>query len=638
MAHVHSHEHSHGDSHGATARIVLSSVLLVTGMVLNHLHQDWFMRPAINLAWFLAAFLPVGLPVVREAIESVRAKDYFNEFMLMVTACAGAFAIGEYPEAVAVMLFYTIGETLQHRSVEKAVGDIGRLLDVRPEKTRVLRDGSQRLIPPAEVTVGESIDVLPGERVALDGELLNGHGLFDTSALTGESLPRDVERGGEVLAGMIVCGSPVRVRVTKPYGQSALARILEMVEDASERKAPTEMFIRRFARVYTPLVMLLALLIVVVPALVGQFSASFHYVLSEWLYRGLVFLVISCPCALVISVPLSYFAGIGAASRAGILFKGGTCLEAMAHINTVAFDKTGTLTTGRFEVTKTIAGTLPEAELYGILLSAERISNHPIAQAVVRYVQSKGAVRARLTEICEIPGRGVSAMSEGKQILVGNATLLAENGLHVPATLADCSGTVVVCTCDGDFAGALVLEDTLKPDAEEAVRRLRSSGIGIFILSGDRRETVADCGRRLGVDKAFGELLPDMKARMVGDWVAGGRKTAFVGDGMNDAPVLALSTVGIAMGGLGADAAVESADVVIQNDMPLKVATARDIALYTRKIVNENIVGTIGFKVIILVAGAFGYVSMWAAVFADVGVALLAVLNSLRILRHGRHE
>lgn len=572
---------------------------------------------------------------MREAWEAALRKDFFSEFSLMAIASIGAFCIGEYPEAVAVMLFYTVGERLQLLAVNKASKNISDLLDVRPERTDVWRAGAYMNVSPKEVKVGERIEVKPGGRVPLDGILLDAEAQFDTSALTGESMPRSIREGEEVLAGMIVQGQAVRIQVNRPYEQSALARILALVKDASERKAPAELFIRRFARIYTPIVILLSFLIVSVPALVGMVAPSFQYVFSDWLYRGLVFLVISCPCALVISVPLGYFGGIGAASRAGILFKGGNYLDAITRVNTVAFDKTGTLTTGRFEVIKEESPGIPVPDLLSILLSVERKSTHPVAQAVVRYAEKHDSVPVEVTDMRELAGHGVEAIMNGRQVLVGNIRLLAERGISVPKELSDSVSTVVVCAIDGKYAGHLLLSDTLKEDAVDAIRRLKDLGVkDICLLSGDKQEIVDHFAKRLGIDNAYGNLLPEDKAAYIERLTAEPDKSvAFVGDGMNDAPVLALSDVGIAMGGLGSDAAIESADVVIQTDQPSKVAEAISIGRATRNIVRQNIVGSIGVKVVVLVAGAFGFATLWEAVFADVGVSLLAVLNSVRILK-----
>ena len=635
-AHTHTHAGDCGHTHDqqGTGFLILSFLLLVGGVILRYLQLPFWMIPGVEVLWFLLAFLPVGFPVMVEVWKSIRQKDIFNEFSLMLLATIGAFCIGEYPEGVAVMLFYSVGERVQHRAVDRARRNIRRLLDVRPEKALVLRQGKELSVFPGEVEVGEMIMVKPGERIPLDGLLQEEYALFDTSALTGESLPRTINRGEEVLAGMIVSGQAIRLKVTKPYEQSALARILALVQDASERKAPAELFIRRFARIYTPVVFLLALSIMLLPALVAAFHPGFDYFFKDWAYRGLVFLVISCPCALVISVPLGYFGGIGAASRKGILFKGGNYLDAITHVNTVVFDKTGTLTTGHFQVFSMEADTVSSQRLLSILLTLEEKSTHPVAQAVARYALQEGAGRIGVTHLQEYPGYGLEGVIEGKNVLVGNIRLLTDRGITVPAGISERVATVVVCAIAGKYAGHLLLSDTLKADAVEAIGRLKQLHIdNIQLLSGDKKEIVAIFAKTLGIRHARGGLLPEDKAAYLEKLNAeAGVSAAFVGDGMNDAPVLALSDVGIAMGGLGADAAIESADVVIQTDQPSKVATAISIGRATRRIVKQNIAGAIGVKSLILIAGACGFVTLWAAVFADVGVALLAVLNSVRIL------
>ena len=635
-AHTHTHAGDCGHTHDqqGTGFLILSFLLLVGGVILRYLQLPFWMIPGVEVLWFLLAFLPVGFPVMVEVWKSIRQKDIFNEFSLMLLATIGAFCIGEYPEGVAVMLFYSVGERVQHRAVDRARRNIRRLLDVRPEKALVLRQGKEQSVFPGEVEVGEMIMVKPGERIPLDGLLQEEYALFDTSALTGESLPRTINRGEEVLAGMIVSGQAIRLKVTKPYEQSALARILALVQDASERKAPAELFIRRFARIYTPVVFLLALSIMLLPALVAAFHPGFDYFFKDWAYRGLVFLVISCPCALVISVPLGYFGGIGAASRKGILFKGGNYLDAITHVNTVVFDKTGTLTTGHFQVFSMEADTVSSQRLLSILLTLEEKSTHPVAQAVTRYALQEGAGRIGVTHLQEYPGYGLEGVIEGKNVLVGNIRLLTDRGITVPAGISERVATVVVCAIAGKYAGHLLLSDTLKADAVEAIGRLKQLHIdNIQLLSGDKKEIVAIFAKTLGIRHARGGLLPEDKAAYLEKLNAeAGVSAAFVGDGMNDAPVLALSDVGIALGGLGADAAIESADVVIQTDQPSKVATAISIGRATRRIVKQNIAGAIGVKSLILIAGACGFVTLWAAVFADVGVALLAVLNSVRIL------
>ncbi len=607
--------------------------MLITGVLMNHLEYAWFMHPYINLSWFIIAFLPVGLPVSREVLEAVKHKDIFNEFSLMLIATIGAFCIGEYPEAVAVMLFYTIGEMMQHKAVHKATKNIGALLDVRPETATVVKSGNLIKVSPQKVNIDDILEVRPGERVPLDGVLINEHATFDTSALTGESLPRLIDKGEEVLAGMIVYEQIIQIKVTRAYGQSALARILNLVKDASSRKAPAELFIRKFAKVYTPIVTILAALIVIVPALIGLFI-TFDYVFADWLYRGLVFLVISCPCALVISVPLGYFAGIGIASRNGILFKGGNYLYEITKINNVAFDKTGTLTTGTFEVVDFKTDNISKENLLNIMYSAENKSNHPIARAIVLYALENKSQEVYFSTFKEIAGHGIEAELKGDKIVIGNVRLLEKNNINVPKELETSTYSIVICAINGQYVGALMLEDMVKEDAHKAIKKLHKLGISeIHLLSGDKKDIVEKYASKLGIKKAYGDLLPENKA----DYIAKlsndpNNKIAFVGDGMNDAPVLALSNVGVAMGGLGSDAAIESADVVIQADMPSKVASAIEIGKCTRNIVRENIIWAIGVKVIILIAGALGFTTLWAAVFADVGVALIAVLNSIRIL------
>lgn len=625
--------HTHDGLPGARL-LILSAVLLFGGMLLQHFDAAWFRLRYVEIGWFLIAYLLVGGSVIQEAWKNLLQKDFFNEFTLMTLASAGAFCIGEYPEGVAVMLFYSFGESLQHKAVDRATRNIRRLLDMRPERVEVWREGRYQTVSPRTVVPGEVIEVKPGERVSLDGSLQTNQAVFDTSALTGESMPRTVTKGGAILAGMIVQDQAVRIQVTKPYDQSSLARILSLVQEASERKAPAELFMRRFARIYTPVVTLGALLIMALPGLIAVFNPSFHYVFSEWLYRGLVFLVISCPCALVISIPLGYFGGIGAASKSGILFKGGNYLDAITRVQTVVFDKTGTLTTGRFEVSAVYPKGIPTDEFIRLLLSAEQKSTHPAAQAIVRYARQAGIEASKSVQVGERAGFGLEGRVDGRKILVGPLRLLTSRNIPIPADLPHFTSTGVFCAVDGQYAGYIALADTLKEDAREAVDRLKALRIPrIQLLSGDKKEIVRIFAEKLGIDQAYGDLLPEDKTdhlrRVQAETNAA---VAFVGDGMNDAPVLALSDVGIAMGGLGSDAAIESADVVIQTDQPSKVATAISIGRTTRRIVTQNIVGAIGVKGVILLAGACGYATLWGAVFADVGVALLAVLNSVRIL------
>lgn len=617
--------------------IALSLMLLIAGIILDYYHD--FMTETVwaKPIWYFVAFIPVGFPVVKEAVEGVAQKDYFNELTLMSIACIGAFCIGEYAEAVGVMLFYCIGENLQDRAVDRATRDISKLLEIKAEVAHVVRNGEVVDVKPEEVSTGEIIEVHPGERVPLDGTMLNEEGgMFDTAALTGESVPRDIEKGNEVLAGMISSGSTVRIKVDKPFGESAIARILDLVKNAQAKKAKSEVFIRKFARIYTPVVTILAFMVVVVPYFISLLH-PFHYVFSEWLYRALVFLVISCPCALVISVPLSYFAGIGAASRQGILFKGGNYLETIKNVNVVAFDKTGTLTTGKFSMEDIIlAPRVDERVMLPYLAAVESQSSHPLAKTIVESVKNIGFSIPEVSSLQEIPGKGTTGIVEGSRVYAGNLKLLKDKGISYPPSLESITSTVVVLAIDGKYQGCVVLADTPKPDSKQTVSELQNLGVeNVVMLSGDRKEIVQNYADKMGIKDAYGELLPQDKASYVENVAkTPGKNIAFVGDGMNDAPVLAISNVGVAMGGLGSDAAIESADIVIQTDNPSKVATAIKIGRYTHSIVMQNIIGALAIKVAILTLGVIGYASLWAAVFADVGVTMLAVLNSMRVLWH----
>ncbi len=615
----------------------LASLLLLAGGLLLDA-AGGFSDPLLRLAWYLAAYLPVGLPVLREAWEQLRRRELFNEFTLMTLAAVGAFCIGEYPEGVAVMLFYTVGELFQERAAGSARRSIGALLDVRPPVARVVEGGGTAAVAPEGVAVGSVIEVRAGERVPLDGVLLDGQASFNTSALTGESTPRRILRDGSVLAGMIAENRTVRIRTTKPFNDSALARILRLVEQAADRKAPAERFIRRFARIYTPVVTLLAAVIVLAPWLWSLAHGQTTFDWSEAVYRGLVFLVISCPCALVVSIPLGYFGGIGAASRQGILFKGGNYLDVVARLGTVLFDKTGTLTEGAFEVREVRpAPGIPERQLLELLAALESRSNHPIARAVMRYAGKAGVEEVTAADTAEHPGRGLSGLFSGAEALAGNTRLLRERGIAYPKELDALTETTVLTALGGRFTGYVTVADQPKSDAGEAVAALKAAGIRrIGILSGDRQALVTRLAGRLGIDEAWGDLMPDGKAaRIEAIRSESPFPTAFVGDGINDAPALALSDAGIAMGGLGSDAAIETADVVIQSDRPSKVATAIRIGRATRRIVWQNISMAFGVKLLVLVLGAGGLATLWEAVFADVGVALIAILNAVRI-QHGR--
>lgn len=615
-------------------RIILSTLLLFGGIILSAADATFFKGEYVPFIWYLLAYLPVGLPVMKEAWESILQKDVFSEFTLMSIATLGAFYIGEYPEGVAVMLFYSLGELFQDKAVDKAKRNISALLDVRPETATVIRNGSTLVEAPQHVQVGETIEVKAGERVPLDGTMLDEVAAFNTSALTGESVPRNIRQGGEVLAGMIATDKVVRIQVTKPFEKSALSRILELVQNASERKAPAELFIRKFARIYTPAVTGLAALIVLLPLLYSLADAQFSFIFNDWLYRALVFLVISCPCALVVSIPLGYFGGIGGASRLGVLFKGGNYLDAITQVNTVVFDKTGTLTKGTFDVQSCQAQPgVTEEKLIQLAASAERNSTHPIAKAIVSYAQQRDIELIATTDVTEIAGHGLQATMDGTRVLVGNTRLLTKFGIEYPDELSSIVDTIVVCAIGTRHAGYLLLSDTLKEDAVNAVKELKALNINnIQILSGDKQAIVTNFAEKLGITQAYGDLLPDGKVKHIEALRSNpANRIAFVGDGINDAPVLALSHVGIAMGGLGSDAAIETADVVIQTDQSSRVATAIHAGRQTRRIVWQNISLAFGVKLLVLILGAGGIATLWEAVFADVGVALLAIVNAIRI-------
>lgn len=615
-------------------KVGLSFILLISGIIMNALELPFFREGYFSLIWYIVAYLPVGLPVMKEAWESMKDKDYFSEFTLMFVATLGAFYIGEYPEGVAVMLFYSVGELFQEKAVDKAKRNIGALLDVRPEEAAVVRDERVVIENPQSVKVGETIEIKTGGRVPLDGMMLNEVAAFNTAALTGESVPRSIRMGEEVLAGMIVTDKVIRIKVIRPFDKSALARILELVQNASERKAPAELFIRKFARVYTPIVIGLAVLIVLLPFIYSLITPQFLFTFNDWLYRALVFLVISCPCALVVSIPLGYFGGIGAASRLGILFKGGNYLDAVTKINTVVFDKTGTLTKGTFEVQScNCESGVSEEELIRMIASVESSSTHPIAKAVVNYAGRRDIELSSVTDSKEYAGLGLEAAVNGIQVLAGNGRLLSKFQIEYPPELLSITDTIVVCAIGNKYAGYLLLSDSLKEDARIAIQNLKALGIqNIQILSGDKQSIVSNFAEKLGISEAYGDLLPDGKVKHLEELRQHAEnQVAFVGDGMNDAPVLALSNVGIAMGGLGSDAAIETADVVIQTDQPSKVAEAIKVGKLTRRIVWQNISLAFGVKLLVLILGAGGLATLWEAVFADVGVALIAIMNAVRI-------
>lgn len=607
----------------------LSLVLLVGGIGLQYAEASFFTQ-YVRLAWFGAAYLIVGWKVLRSAVTKIASGSFFNEFMLMSIATVGAFAIGEYPEGVAVMLFYTVGELFQEAALNRAKRSIRALLEIQATEVTLVRDGQALVLDPKQVQLGDVIEVRPGEKVALDGTLTSARASFNTAALTGESVPQTKETGETVLAGMINLDTLAQVTVTATYQDTKLSRILAMVQDAVGRKAKTQQFITRFARIYTPIVVLLAVLLVLVPALVVQ-----DFVFRDWLYRALVFLVISCPCALVISIPLGYFGGIGAASRNGILFKGSNYLDLMRELDTVVMDKTGTLTHGVFEVQQVqSAPGMEQDRLLALVAALEAKSTHPIAKAVVSYAAKRKYDLLAVAEVEEIAGHGLRGVVDGETILAGNTKLLRRFDVDYPPEVDQIVESIVVVAVGGQYAGCLLVADGIKEDAAQAVRELRAQGIQhLVMLSGDKDTIVQRVAKELGITEAYGGLLPEDKAEHVQKLKTAGAKLAFVGDGVNDAPVVALADVGIAMGGLGSDATIETADVVIQTDHPSKIATARRISAATHRVVWQNIWLAFAVKAVVLGLGAGGLATMWEAVFADVGVALLAILNAVRIQR-----
>jgi len=605
--------------------ILISLTLLIVGIALDYIEVSFF-SGFLRLGWYIAAYLAVGHPIIEKAIEAVKHKDFFNEFTLMILATFGAFAIGEYPEAVAVILFYSIGEMFQTSAVNKARRNIKALLDIRPETATVLRNGKFEIVSPENVSIGETIQIKAGEKIPLDGKLLSARSSFDTSALTGESKPRTINEGEIVLAGMLNLDNVIEIKVEKEYANSSLAKILELVQNASSRKAKTEQLITRFARSYTPIVFALALSIATLPYFFVQ-----DYLFADWLYRALVFLVISCPCALVISIPLGYFGGIGAASKNGILFKGANYLDLMTKIKTVVMDKTGTLTKCIFKVKTIHSPVFGEEELMSMIAALENYSNHPIAKAITAHNGTDTNIK--ISEVKEIAGHGLQCVTDGKQFIVGNCKLMHKHGIPYPESIDSEIETVVIAAYDNQYIGHITIADEEKEDAATTINELKKLGIhNIVILSGDKTSIAKELAQRLGIKHTFGDLLPEEKVAHLERLKAEGNKIAFMGDGINDAPSLALSDIGVAMGGLGSDAAIEIADVIIQTDQPSKIAQAIRIAHATRRIVIQNIIMAFAVKLAVLLLGAYGMATMWEAVFADVGVALLAILNAIRVL------
>ena len=615
----------------------------------------------ITRAIYLIGYLIVGGEIILKAIKNIFKGELFDEHFLMTVATIGAIAIGEYPEAVAVMLFYQVGELFQDYAVDKSKKSITELMNIRPDYANVKRNENITKVNPEKVKIGEIIVVKPGEKIPLDGIVLEGKSMIDTSSLTGESLPRNVEKNDEILSGCINQNGTLSIKVTKEYGESTVSRILDLVENASSKKSKSENFITKFAKYYTPIVVILAILLAIIPPFIlrlGEFT--------NWLYRALTFLVVSCPCALVISIPLGFFGGIGGASKKGILVKGSNYLEALANTETVIFDKTGTLTEGIFEVQKIeTVKTLKQSnkiekdkkfeknnktendkdfyeiekqELLKLVASCEKDSNHPIAMSVKKAYAEQNNQKMdgnKIKNINELAGKGISAIIEEKEILVGNEKLMKENSINYIESKD--VGTVLYVSINKKFAGYIVISDKIKHDSKTAISDLYKNGVNkTIMLTGDKKEVAENVSNQLGITSVFSELLPDGKVEKVEEIIKNKSpksKVVFVGDGINDAPVLALSDIGIAMGGLGSDAAIEAADVVIMTDEPSKVSQSIDIAKKTMKIVKENIIFAIAIKIIVLILGACGGATMWEAVFADVGVSILAIINSLRMLK-----
>jgi Cd2+/Zn2+-exporting ATPase len=618
---------------------IASLSLLLIALALDHYFpQAWF-TGWVRILWYLISYLPVGFPVLKEAFHSIKKGEVFSEFLLMSIATIGAFAIGEYPEGVAVMLFYAIGEIFQAMAVKRAKANIKTLLDQRPVEVTLLQNNEPKTVKAELVNIGEIIQLKPGEKLGLDGELISENASFNTAALTGESKPDTKSKGEVVLAGMINLNTVALVKVTTAYTDSKLSKILDLVQNATAQKAPTELFIRKFAKIYTPIVVLLATLIVVIPYLIYFFQLDLLSInhstfnISNWLYRALVFLVISCPCALVISIPLGYFGGIGAASKNGILFKGSNFLDLIANIQNVVMDKTGTMTEGVFKVQDVILNpAFNREEILAIVNALESQSTHPVATAIHNYV-GKVDSKIILDNVEEISGHGLKANVNGKQLLVGNFKLMDKFSIQYDIDPTTIVYTLIAIAYDNQFVGYLTIADSIKIDAQLTIDKLKSMGVKTTMLSGDKNTVVQFVAKTLGISNAFGDLLPEDKVNKVKELIAKNESVCFVGDGVNDAPVVALSDVGIAMGGLGSDATIETADVVIQDDMPSKIPMAINIGKQTKKIVWQNIGLAFGVKAIVLVLGAGGLATMWEAVFADVGVALLAILNAVRIQR-----
>ncbi|ASV30834.1 heavy metal translocating P-type ATPase [Maribacter cobaltidurans] len=606
---------------------IFSFVMLIVGIAIDYFDAFPFFKGWVRIVWYTVAYIPVGFPVIKEGWESIKNGDFFTEFFLMSIATLGAFAIGEYPEGVAVMLFYAVGELFQNAAVNRAKGNIRALLDARPDEALVYRNGDFVSVNPETVNIGEKIQVRVGEKIPLDGKLLSNKASLNTAAITGESKPDTITQNEKVFAGSINLDGVIEVETTKKFKDSSIARILEMVQNATARKSKTELFIRKFARIYTPIVVFLAIGLTLLP----YFFVD-EYVFRDWLYRALIFLVISCPCALVISIPLGYFGGLGAASRNGILFKGASFLDAMTKVNTVVIDKTGTVTKGVFKIKEVInTSAFAEVEFMKYLMAMEEQSTHPIAKAILEYKADGTDFKA--SEVSEVAGKGLKGTVNHKQVLVGNKALMTSNSVDVPPETDVIVESIVMVAIDGKFAGYVTIADELKEDAHHTIQQIREAGIAkIIMLSGDKDSITQQVAKELNIDWAKGGLLPEDKLNEVEKLKEQPESTvAFMGDGINDAPVLAASDVGIAMGGLGSDVAIETADVIIQTDQPSRMARGIQIGRSTRRIVWQNIGLAFGVKGIFLILGAIGLATMWEAVFADVGVSFVAILNAIRL-------
>jgi len=608
-------------------KAVLGICLLILGMVFeNQIHNTPYHIGEYLI--FGIGYLIVGWEVISSAVKNIIRGQFFDEKFLMTIATLGAFAIDQMPEAVAVMLFYVVGELFQDIAVNRSRKSIKALLEIKPEYANLLIDGESTKVSPESIRVGDTIIVKPGEKIPLDGEVIDGNSFVDTSAITGESVPRKMKRNDLVLSGTINQTGVLTIKVTKLFSESSVSKILELVENASSKKAETEKFITTFAKYYTPVVVISALLLAILPPLL--FSDQ---TFTEWIYRALVVLVISCPCALVISIPLGYFGGIGSASRKGILVKGSNFLDALTQVTTVVFDKTGTLTKGEFKVSEVVTSNgFSKEEILEYAAYAETNSNHPVAKSISEAF-AKDIEIQRIKKVEEISGHGIKAIVDNKMVLAGNDKLLHRENIDHP--VCNVEGTVVHIAIDTVYAGYIIISDTLKDDAIKAIEALRAKNIQTVMLTGDNQFAAAAFAKKLNINKYFFELLPQDKVKHIENLMleSKGGKVAFVGDGINDAPVIARADIGIAMGALGSDAAIETADVVLMTDSPSKVATAIDVAKITRKIVWQNIYFAMGVKLIFIILGVFGIATMWEAVFGDMGVALIAVFNAIRILR-----